>query len=58
MNIRDIHGVTSAQELYEIASHHGLYVSGIDKLVRFVVDMQSRALAAKTVDKNKEKEHD
>ncbi|MEI7296624.1 hypothetical protein WCQ02_31160 [Paraburkholderia tropica] len=58
MNIRDVHGVTSAQDLYEVASHHGLHVSSIDKLVRFVVDMQSRALAAQNSDENKEKDHD
>ena len=47
MNIRDVAGVNTPAELYEVASvQYGLHTDSIDKLVRFVVDMQRRALAA------------
>ena len=46
MNIRDVAGVSTPAELYEVASvQYGLHTDSIDKLVRFVVDMQRRALA-------------
>jgi hypothetical protein len=52
MNIRDVFGVSTPQELYEIASvQYNVHAGSMDKLIRFVADMQKRALQAQ----NKEK---
>ena len=52
MNIRDVAGVSTPAELYEIASHHGVHVGSIDKLIRFAIEIQRRALlpVAKALD--------
>ncbi|MEX3914856.1 hypothetical protein AB4Y43_01230 [Paraburkholderia sp. BR10872] len=44
MNIRDVAGVSTPAELYEIANHHGIHVGSMDHLVRFAVEIQRRAL--------------
>ena len=46
MNIRDVAGVSSQQELYEEASKHGLHVGSLEQLIRYTVEMQRRALTA------------
>ncbi|TCG09333.1 hypothetical protein BZM27_05900 [Paraburkholderia steynii] len=45
MNIRDIAGISSQQELYELASNFNVHVGSMDKLIRFAGELQKRALA-------------
>lgn len=45
MNIRDVAGVSTPQELYEIATvQYSVHAGSMDKLIRFVADMQRRAI--------------
>lgn len=47
MNIRDVHGVASQQELYELATvDHKLHAGSMDSLIRFAIEIQRRALAS------------
>lgn len=46
MNIRDVYGVSSQQELYELATvDHNLHAGSMDSLIRFAIEIQQRALA-------------
>lgn len=44
MNIRDVHGIDTQQQLYELASHYNVHVSSMEALVRFAIDLQKRAI--------------
>lgn len=46
MNIRDVVGVDSAKDLYELAASYQVHVSSMDALVRFAIDLQRRAIQA------------
>ncbi|PYE21347.1 hypothetical protein C7410_115190 [Paraburkholderia silvatlantica] len=46
MNIRDVAGVATPAELYELASKFGLHVGSMDQLVRFAVEIQRRFLVS------------
>lgn len=46
MNIRDVYGVSSPHELYELATvKHKLHAGSMGDLIAFVAEMQKRALA-------------
>lgn len=45
MNIRNVHGIDSQQQLYELAASYQVHVSSMDALVRFAIDLQRRAIA-------------
>jgi hypothetical protein len=44
MNIRNVAGVSSTQQLYEMASSFNVHVASMDSLVRFAIALQSAAL--------------
>jgi hypothetical protein len=51
MNIRDVHGVSSQQELYELATvDHKLHAGSMDSLIRFAIEIQRRALETKVTE--------
>jgi hypothetical protein len=50
----EVPGFTRPAELYELASNHGIHAGSMDKLVRFAIEIQRRALAQTTEKEEKE----
>lgn len=47
MNIRDVYGFEDTKDLYELASHCGVHVGAMDRLVRFAIEIQKRGFGEK-----------
>lgn len=51
----EVTGFDRPAALYEFANAHGIHAGSMDKLVRFALEIQRRALAHATTEEEKEK---